>query len=273
VRYAAALSIGLLAACAAVVNLPNPTSPRFEGRYAPRPTPAAATDSLLRIVTFNIKYGRQVERAIEVLRGDSLRGADILALQEVNETAVERIARTLGYDYAYYPAFIHPASGYFGPALLSRWPIERSWKVILPGRGRTKRQQRTATAAVLRVRHTRILAYAVHLEAPISISYVGLRAQAGALLADAVGWPGPVVMAGDFNSEGTGALMEREGYRWLTRWAGPTISWFSWDHIVVRGLAPARPRSVGVVRDVRGASDHHPVWAVAVVRDRPSSGR
>lgn len=256
----------VLASCAAATNLLNPTTPRFEGRYAPRPTATAPTDSLLRIVTFNVSYGREIERALEVLGDDSLRGADILALQEMNEAGVERIARTLGYDYAYYPAVIHPRSGYFGPALLSRWPMERSWKLLLPHSGRTRGQRRTATAAVLRVRGTPILAYAVHLEAPISISAEGQRAQARALLADAADWPGPVVIAGDFNSEEIGALLRREGYLWLTRWIGPTISWFSWDHIFVRGLVPATPRSAGIVRDVRGASDHHPVWAVAVTR-------
>jgi hypothetical protein len=43
---------------------------------------------------------------------------------------------------------------------------------------------------------------------------------------------------------------------------GPTVSFFSWDHIFTRGLARALPASTGVVREVRNASDHKPVWAV-----------
>lgn len=266
-RGVPALALGLLVwSCAAATNLLNPTTPRFEGRYAPRPTPAASTDTLLRVVTFNIRFGREIERAIEVLQDDSVRGADILALQEMDEIGTERIARTLGYDYAFYPAVIHPTTGgYFGPALLSRWPIERSWKVLLPHEGKTRGQRRTATAAVLRVRNARILAYAVHLETPVSIAVSGHREQAQAVLDDAAEWPGPVVIAGDFNSQGIGLLFEEQGYRWLTEWVGPTISWFSWDHVFVRGLAPSRPLSAGIVRDARGASDHHPVWAVAVL--------
>jgi endonuclease/exonuclease/phosphatase family metal-dependent hydrolase len=255
----------VLGSCAPATNLLSLTGPRFEGRYAPHPPPAASPESPIRFVTFNIRFAREIDRAIEVLRDDSLRGADVLALQEMDETGAERIARTLGYDYAFYPAVIHPTSGrYFGPAVLSRWPIERSWKVVLPHAGWTRGQRRTATAAVLRVRSTRVLAYAVHLETPVQLSEAERRDQALAVLTDAADWRGPVVIAGDFNSEGIGLLLARHGYVWLTRRVGPTVAWFSWDHVFVRGLAPARPRSAGVVRDVRGASDHHPVWAVAL---------
>ena len=255
----------MLGSCAPATNLLSPTGPRFEGRYAPRPSPAASSDSSIRVVTFNVKLAREIDRAIAVLGDDSLRGADILALQEMDETGTERIARTLGYDYAFYPAVIHPTTrGYFGPAVLSRWPIERSWKVLLPHEGRTRGQRRTATAVVLRVRDARVLAYAVHLETPASISEARHRDQALAVLADAAGWRGPVVIAGDFNSEGIGLLFERQGYRWLTRRVGPTLWQVSWDHIFVRGLGPSKPLSAGVVRDVGGASDHRPVWAVAI---------
>ncbi len=255
-------------ACAPAINLLSLTGPRFEGRYALEPPPAASPDSSLRVVSFNIRFAREIERAIEVLREDSLRGADILALQEMDEVGTDRIARALGYDYALYPAVIHPTSGrYFGPAVLSRWPIERSWKVLLPHRGWTRGQRRTATAAIVRVRNTRVLAYAVHLETPVQVSEAERRDQALAVLKDAEAFRGPVVIAGDFNSEGIGLLLTREGYVWLTKWVGPTVAWFSWDHVFVRGLSPARPRSAGVVRDVRGASDHHPVWAVAVTAD------
>jgi endonuclease/exonuclease/phosphatase family metal-dependent hydrolase len=262
----------VLGSCAPATNLLSLTGPRFEGHYAPHPPPATSPDSSIRIVTFNIRFAREIDRAIEVLGDDSLRGADILALQEMDESGAERIARTLGCDYAFYPAVIHPTSGrYFGPALLSRWPIERSWKVLLPHAGWTRGQRRTATAAVLRVRSTRVLAYAVHLETPIQVSEAEQRDQALAVLTDAADWRGPVVIAGDFNSEGIGLLLARRGYVWLTRRVGPTVALFSWDHVFVRGLAPARPRSAGVVRDVRGASDHRPVWAVALIAGAAAS--
>jgi endonuclease/exonuclease/phosphatase (EEP) superfamily protein YafD len=266
------LGATVLSGCAPTTNLLSMAGPRFEGRYAPSPRALAPAGSPIRVVTFNIKFAREIERAIEVLESDSLRGADVIALQEMDDVGVERIARALGLNYAYYPASIHPASGrYFGPAVLSRWPIERSWKLLLPHAGWTRRQRRTATAAVVRLAGTPVLVYAVHLETPVQISDAERRDQIGAVLEDAKGHAGPAVIAGDFNSEAIGPLLRREGFQWLTEWVGPTVAWFSWDHIFARGLTPVRPASAGVVENVRRASDHRPVWAVVTPMKAPSS--
>ena len=256
------LAAVLTGGCAPTTNLLHPTTPRFEGSYA-----AAAADSSiaapLRVVTFNIKLGRRIDRAIEVLRGDSLRDADVLALEEMDETGVDRIARTLGLNYAYYPGVIHPTDNrYFGPAILSRWPIERSWKLVLPHQGRWRKQVRTATAADLRIHGQRVRVYAVHLETQLRISEKDRADQVLAIARDAADVAGPVVIAGDFNSYAIGPVLARAGFRWTTEMVGPTIAFFSWDHVFSRGLEEARPSSAGVVRQVRGASDHHPVWAV-----------
>jgi endonuclease/exonuclease/phosphatase family metal-dependent hydrolase len=258
------LTGGFLVGCAPALNLLNPTTPRFVGEYA-IPTAQVAATPTLRIVTFNIKLARRIDRAIEVLQSDSVRNADIVALEEMDNTGVDRIARALQLNYAYYPASIHPTDHkYFGPAILSRWPIERSWKLLLPHEARFRHQRRTATGAIVRVRDQRIRVYAVHLETPVRISEAGREDQVQAVLSDASRFDGPVVIAGDFNSYGVGPYLVRRGYRWLTSRVGSSISFFSWDHIFVRDLSPARPASAGVVREVRGASDHHPVWAVAV---------
>lgn len=262
-RAAALAAAVLLGGCAPVTNLLSVSGPAFEGHFAPPPPRLEAIGSPVRVVSFNIKFGREIDRALAVLEADSLRGVDILALQEMDESGVERIARALGLDYVYYPASIHPANGkYFGPAVLSRWPIERSWKVLLPHGGWTRGQRRTATAAVVRIGTTPLLVYAAHLETPVQISDRERQDQALAILRDAAAHHGPVVIAGDFNSQGIGPFIRRYGYRWHTRSVGPTVSLFSWDHIFTRGLEPARPASAGVVADVRGASDHHPVWTV-----------
>jgi endonuclease/exonuclease/phosphatase (EEP) superfamily protein YafD len=254
----------VLVGCAPTTNLLNPSSPRFLGSFASA-TADSAPQSRLRIVTFNIKLGRRIDAAIEVLGTDSLRGADVLALQEMDEVGVERIARALKLNYVYYPGSIHPVDNkYYGPALLSRWPIERSWKLILPHAGRVRHQRRTATAAVLRVRGERILAYAVHLETQLRISDAAREDQIRTVFRDAAGFTGPVVIAGDFNSQGIGPFLVRHGYNWLTEQVGPSIAFFSWDHIFVRHLSPTRTPGAGLVKDVRGASDHRPVWAVAL---------
>jgi len=261
-----------IAACARATNLLEPGAPAFSAEYAPG-IPEPRTDGHIRIVTFNIKLARRIDRAIEVLRSDSLRDADIVALEEMDDAGVDRIARALRLNYVYYPGSIHPTDHkYFGPAILSRWPIERSWKLLLPHEGRIRHQRRTATAAVVRVRGLRVRVYAVHLETPFRVSDAAREDQVLAVVSDASGFAGPVVIAGDFNSYGIGPVLVRHGYRWLTARVGSSISYFSWDHIFVRHLAPARPASAGVVREVHGASDHRPVWAVVVPEVRAATG-
>jgi endonuclease/exonuclease/phosphatase family metal-dependent hydrolase len=264
--------VALLAGCAHAVNLLDPSTPRFSGEYATSVADSAAA-ARIRIVTFNIKLARRIDRAIEVLRSDSLRDADIVALEEMDDVGVDRIARALALNYIYYPGSVHPTDHrYFGPAILSRWPIEQSWKLFLPHESRLRHQRRTATAADVRVRGRRIRVYAVHLETPFRFSDAAREDQVRTILADAAHFDGPVVIAGDFNSYGVGPFLVRHGYRWLTAHLDPTISYFSWDHIFVRHLLPARPASAGVVHETRGASDHRPVWAVVVPEPRGRPG-
>jgi endonuclease/exonuclease/phosphatase family metal-dependent hydrolase len=256
---AAMLSTG----CARSVNLLNPDTPRFVGEYA---TPVVATQApgaTLRVVTFNIKASREIDRSITLLQSDSLRGADVVALQEMNATGVDRIARALKLNYIYYPSLIHPVNkDYFGPAILSRWPIERSWKVFLPYEAWGRKLRRTATAAIVQVNGLRVLVYSVHLETMVKLSEPHRTEQARTVTEDAKGFSGPVVIAGDLNDYAMAARIRQQGYLWTSQWLGPTHLVFTLDHILTRGLVLARPGSVGVVHQVLGASDHRPVWAV-----------
>jgi endonuclease/exonuclease/phosphatase family metal-dependent hydrolase len=245
--------------CAPATNLLSANQPAFLGQYAPARAPVAAP---LRVVTFNVKESQEIDRAIAVLQGDSLRGADVVMLQEMNESGVDRIARALHLNYAYYPAVIHHRTGdYYGPAVLSRWPIERSWKVMLPYGSWDRGMRRTATAAVVRANGLHLLVYAVHLETMVKLSPEKRAEQARAVTDDAKRFAGPVVIAGDFNDYAMAACMHQEGFRWLTEWLGPTHRIFAMDHILTRGLDPVA-NGVGTVRQVHGASDHHPVWAL-----------
>ena len=260
----AVLGAVLLAGCARTTNLLDPAAPRFSGEYALLVNDSRVTGPI-RIVTFNVKLARRIDRAIEVLQSDSLRGADIVTLEEMDDRGVDRIARALDLNYVYYPGSIHPTEHkYFGPAVLSRWPIARSWKVLLPHESRTRHQRRNATAAEVIVRGVKMRVYGVHLETPSGASDRSREDQVQTVLADAASFDGPVVIAGDFNSYGIGVFLQHHGYRWLTRDIDRTISIFTWDHIFVRGLAPAGPGRAGVVHETHGASDHRPVWAVVV---------
>jgi endonuclease/exonuclease/phosphatase family metal-dependent hydrolase len=256
-RPLAAAAIALAMGCAPAINYTDRSGPRFAGSHANLSEPGG-----LRVVTFNIRYGRRASAAAELLRNDSrLSGADVIALQEMDEVGTELIARELSMNYVYYPAAIHPvARRNFGNAILSRWPLEDDVKIVLPHRGRLRKSVRIAVGATMRIPGREpVRVYSVHLETPVSISGRGRRDQAEAILADAARHP-RVIVAGDFNSKGILELFARNGFRWVTRRVGRTISRFSWDHVAVKGLRLRDCASAGALADSRKVSDHRPVW-------------
>jgi len=262
--------IAFTAACASVHNYLDREGPRYAG--APDVAPTPADDGVLRVVSFNVEYGRRIPEAIAALGKDPLRGADIVVLQEMHAPGVEAIARALAMNYVYYPAS-RPSSGQdFGNAVLSPWPIESSHKVLLPGLSHGTHQARAAVAASVRVAGRALTVYSVHLTSPWGMGGGGRAHQVDAVLADAKGIADPVVVAGDFNSHGVGARLLAGGFLWPTRNIGHSIGPFSYDHIFVRGLRLAEAPSAGVARAGPHASDHWPVWGLFVLEPAPSPG-
>jgi endonuclease/exonuclease/phosphatase family metal-dependent hydrolase len=245
-----------VAGCAHARNYAD-GGPRFAGSFR---VPDA--DAAFRIVSFNVKFSRHPERAVALFRDEPrLGGADVVALQEMNEDGVALMARELGFDYVYYPSAVHPsADGNFGNAVLSRWPIVEDRKLLLPHRSRWRKLQRAACVAVIDAAGLRVRVYSVHLETPFGIGRTQREDQARTIIEDAAGSPDPVVVAGDFNSRWIGDMFVTAGFGWPTMELGGTLRWFSWDHVFVRGL-PSVPSAAGIVRDARRASDHRPVWA------------
>jgi endonuclease/exonuclease/phosphatase family metal-dependent hydrolase len=245
-----------------VVNYTDPAGPRFADQ-----TPPAAEPSALKVVTFNIRYAREIDSAIVVLTQDpGLHGADVIALEEMDEDGVQRIASALGMSYVYYPAVHHPVDKKdFGPALLARWPIEDDRKVILPHLSLSRHAQRVAVTGRVNIGGEMVQLYAVHLANSLEVSYGGQKDQLDALLNDADSVGLPVIIAGDFNSyEVAGEALSR-GYSWPTSGVVASHHGLRLDHVLYRGLGTA-PDSADVVHDVRGASDHHPVWAMVPVK-------
>lgn len=260
-RVLAVLAAAVLASgCASTTNYPDPTGPRFAGIFARSPVPR---EHGLRVVTFNVKYAQQPAAAAALLKDDPrLAGADVITLQEMDEAGTELIARTLGVNYVYYPAVVHPAHHKnFGDAILSPWPLTDDVKIVLPHPGRWRKSERIAVGATVHVAGQEpVRAYSVHLETPAAISGSSRRDQARAILADAARHP-RVVISGDFNSRGILQVFAEAGYGWLTRHVGHTISHFSWDHVAVKGFRLRDCASVGAIAAAGAISDHRPVWA------------
>lgn len=257
-------AILVLASCAfspgcASTNYRDPASPALRVAAAPSPPEEAPTS--IRVVTFNIEHGKRIDQAIAALTTHpDLRDADVLLLQEMTSDGVRAIAERLGMAAAYYPASNRGGRD-SGNAVLSRWPIESTWKVPLPHLSRTWHEARAAVGTRLLVAGQRWRVYSAHISSPFGLSPGQRRDQVVVLLADAETSPEPVLIGGDFNGYGIGKLLQQSGYTWLTREAGPSLMSFSIDHVFLRGLPGVVTRS-GVARDVTDASDHRPVWTI-----------
>lgn len=218
------------------------------------------------MVTFNLKWGRDVDRAADLLsRPGPLRDADLVVLQEMDGPGTELLARALGMAWVYVPSAVHPVPKQdFGVALLSPWPLEEPRKLLLPHQNRFRKLRRAAAIATLRSPLGPVRVYGVHLESPVGASNGVRRDQARVVLADASGWTGPVIVAGDFNGRAGPQVLATEGFSWATEAVKNTAGPFDFDHVLARGLCPAGPGAAAAAKDETDASDHDPVWTVLV---------
>jgi endonuclease/exonuclease/phosphatase family metal-dependent hydrolase len=256
-----------LIGCRTGRNYADPEGPRYAGEPPPRSVRQPAGTDTLRLASFNIEFSLHVDSAIALLASDpALRSADVILLQEMNEEATKRIAEALGVWYVYYPAIYHfRTRQQVGNAVLSRWPIVEDRKIVLPHVSRFVRTQRTATAATIQVGQLPVRVYSTHLGTMGDLAPAARRDQLRAILADARLYS-RVVIGGDMNDATVGRLVRAEGYRWPTERGPETTRLGRLDHIFIKGLAVPDSGGAGTVLEVRGASDHLPVWALGILR-------
>ena len=222
-------------------------------------------------MTFNLKWGRHVDRAADLFsRPGPLRDADLVVLEEMDRPGTERLARALGFGYVYVPSAVHPVPKQdFGVALLSPWPLEEPRKLLLPHRNRFRKLRRSAAVATLRSPLGPVRVYGVHLESPAGAWDRVRRDQARAVLADAESWAGPVVVAGDFNGRAGPREMAGAGFTWATEAVKNTAGPFDFDHVLARGLCPAGLRRGGRREGRDGRERPRPgLGGARAVRDR-----
>jgi endonuclease/exonuclease/phosphatase family metal-dependent hydrolase len=227
----------------------------------------------LRVVSFNIKFARDIDEALTALRRPELAAADILLLQEMDLAGTERISCALGRSFVYYPAALHPSTGRplrpFGVALLSPWPIADDRKLPLSPLSSRDGARKTAMAATVAVAGRAVRVVNVHLQ--VGLSREGFLQQLDEALVGGAGTGSPqlpLIVAGDFNSSSDALLdqlAEKARSRGLTdalprglRTAavGPVALW-QLDHILFAGLEPAGTDAT--LRGLRKGSDHFPI--------------
>lgn len=267
----------LLLGCRGMENYANAQGPRFFGNYADEAAVLSdqhdAAPDPIKVVTWNIKFSREIDQAIvELTTTPELSDADILLLQEMDEEGVDKIARTLAMNYVYYPASIHSEHGRnFGNAVLSPWPLSDDAKVALPHRNPTNGQARIAVRATATIGSQAVVAYSVHTETFWLLpqrradQMAKILADANRVVADA---EAPTIVGGDFNTltaQSADSLDEQfnaAGFSLVSPASETTMHSrgldFSVDYIYGRDL-------VGLDSGVWSqttASDHNPVWAI-----------
>ena len=258
-----------LSGCATAINYLDPAGPIFVGHVA---GPDLAVDEL-RVVTFNLKFGVHVDRALQLFRQAPLDSADIVVLQEMDAPGAAQLASAMGMNHIYVPSAIHPATKRdFGVAILTRWPATDARKIALPHRHRFRKLQRAAAAATVHTPLGDVRVYSLHLETQLGASDGDRRDQVDAILEDVAQWSGSAVMAGDFNDREAAAYTARAGFAWPTARVHDDAFVRDVDHILIRGLCSATP-AAGKARDDLDASDHRAVWAVVRRCESGSSAR
>jgi endonuclease/exonuclease/phosphatase family metal-dependent hydrolase len=267
----------LLFSSRSVTNYNDLNGPKFEGNYAQQQT---SFDGQLKAATWNIAFAEDIERSIATLRDtQELQQADVVMLQEMDETGTEAIARALGYNYVYYPASVHSRHGKnFGNAVLSRWPIVDSAKIILPHKNPSNDQIRIATRATIDVGGHQIPVYSVHTETfwlgpqQRKDQIAAVAGEAEMMLSQEVDH---AIIGGDFNTltpDSMAALVERmeeAGLEWVSQGAGQSLGiagiGVALDHIFAANMTPVE---TGVFTGSE-SSDHYPVWVNLTLDEDP----
>jgi endonuclease/exonuclease/phosphatase family metal-dependent hydrolase len=255
----------------AAKNYLDPNAPFYSGNYAAGEPDHR--DGAITVVSYNIGYALNIDRAIEDIRQiRSQSGLDILLLQEMDEPGLEQISRDLQLNYVYYPAAVE--STYrkdFGNAVLSPWPIVDSQKLILPHISFSSRMKRVATRATIVINGENLLAYSIHTE-PVFILPQFKEDQCTYVLKDLDPTARWVIVGGDFNSFTQTGIdkidmhYRHAGFERASRGSGYTFSrWglkMSPDHIFAKGFVVKEKDQLAEAT----ASDHLPIWVTLMLR-------
>jgi endonuclease/exonuclease/phosphatase family metal-dependent hydrolase len=263
----------LLTSCGPASNYLDALEPQFVGSYSNHPSDFSGT---IKVVSYNISFANNIDRAIyELSEFEELKDADIILLQEMDETGTEAIAQALRYDYVYYPASIHkPNDKNFGNAILAKWPIHASEKIILPYKSPRNQEIRIAVKAIVTIDGMEILTYSVHTET----FWLGRKkrdAQVDTLIENIdTSYPN-IIVGGDFNTLTPKSVKELEdsfseiGMERATKGIGYTAKYgaleFILDHIFTTGMTVI---DAGKSEEAE-ASDHLPIWTKLTPRGAP----
>jgi len=228
----------------------------------------------LRVVTWNIRLGLEVEAAIrEIQEIGSLASADVWLLQEMDEPGAAAIADALNSHYVYASITPHAQTNRdFGNAIISPWPLRDATNLELPHQAAVSGHPRSAVRAKIRIENRDTLLYSIHTEIPalpLTRRVEQFEAIADDIRTQSSSMPDAalsVIVGGDFNTATPRGLravkraLASGGLQHASAGAGPTFRQAGvgvrLDHMFTRGF---RTTSTGVGEQAQ-ASDHKPLW-------------
>jgi endonuclease/exonuclease/phosphatase family metal-dependent hydrolase len=243
----------LLTSCGPASNYLDALEPQFVGSYSNHPSDFSGT---IKVVSYNISFANNIDRAIyELSEFEELKDADIILLQEMDETH-------------------KPNDKNFGNAILAKWPIHASEKIILPYKSPRNQEIRIAVKAIVTIDGMEILTYSVHTET----FWLGRKkrdAQVDTLIENIdTSYPN-IIVGGDFNTLTPKSVKELEdsfseiGMERATKGIGYTAKYgaleFILDHIFTTGMTVI---DAGKSEEAE-ASDHLPIWTKLTPRGAP----
>ena len=262
----------VLTGCRQPRNYSKPNEPFFEGSYSENNQEFSGS---IKVVSWNTNYAEKLDQIIKALtEEETLKDADVLLLQEMDDASVDLLARTLKYNYVYYPATIHHHHNKnFGNAVLSPWPLDDPNKIVLPNSDPDSKQDRNAVRANILIDEFEIAAYSVHLEhfwmlpgrsdsqVEVLVSQVGKERH-------------PIIVGGDFNSwiPGSTELLDQLfgeiGLRRVSSSAEPTLEVVNGVNLVTDHIFASEffKSQAGVWQDFK-VSDHSAVWVIMSLGD------
>ncbi|MEV6690589.1 endonuclease/exonuclease/phosphatase family protein [Micromonospora sp. NPDC051196] len=158
----------------------------------------------VRLVAYNIRMGFGLDGRLDLAALDRAIGrADVVVLSEVDRgwllngghDTLHLLATRLEMPYVFAPA----AGTLWGDAVLSRWPVQRAQTRVLPAVGAPTGAQALGVTVDFSD-GVRLAVVSTHLQPPPGTDPV-VQAQAVADFATAYADGGPLVVAGDFNTE------------------------------------------------------------------------
>lgn len=234
------------------------------------------TGMAMRVVSWNIELGEEIDKAIDALSSHpDLAGADLVLLQEMDNVGPALIAEALGLEHTYRASCKHKDTGKpFGNSILARGSIGEPTVSRLPHIAPWAGIRRIAVHAPVTIHpaaeggEIELTAWSVHAE----ISTLPHRfqvAQYGAVADQVISSNSQrSIVGGDFNTASQRSVrglvdhMQRAQARKVSPTGEQTFFRFGLpfelDHLFARGF---ETRACGVVQD-HGASDHDPVWSL-----------